>query len=51
MQLDPSAIAWSSSGASYVVESTGAFTSLKAASAHMQGGAEKVKNRFKTVTK
>jgi glyceraldehyde-3-phosphate dehydrogenase/erythrose-4-phosphate dehydrogenase len=40
--MDPSAIAWCNSGATYIVESTGAFTSLKAASAHMQGGAEKV---------
>jgi glyceraldehyde 3-phosphate dehydrogenase len=40
--MDPSAIAWGSSGATYVVESTGAFTSLKAASAHMQSGAQKV---------
>jgi len=41
-EMDPSAIKWGDSGAEYVVESTGAFTSTEGASKHMQGGAKKV---------
>mmetsp|Transcript_555 Transcript_555/g.1261 ORF Transcript_555/g.1261 Transcript_555/m.1261 type:complete len:614 (-) Transcript_555:76-1917(-) len=41
-EMDPSKIAWGDAGVDYVVESTGAFTSTEAASAHMAGGAKKV---------
>jgi glyceraldehyde 3-phosphate dehydrogenase len=41
-ERDPSKIAWGSAGADYVVESSGAFTTLAAASAHLTGGAKKV---------
>lgn len=36
-EMDPAKIAWGSSGTDYVVESTGAFTSLAKAEQHIQG--------------
>merc|ERR1712079_469525 len=41
-ERDPTAIAWASAGAEYIVESTGVFTTTVAASAHTKGGAKKV---------
>ena len=41
-ESDPANIDWASCGAEYIIESTGAFNTTAASSAHMKGGAKKI---------
>lgn len=41
-ERDPANIPWKDTGAYYIVESTGVFTTTEKAKAHLQGGAKKV---------
>merc|ERR1712169_151034 len=41
-ERDPAAIPWKDTGAEYIIESTGVFTTQEKAAAHLQGGAKKV---------
>jgi glyceraldehyde 3-phosphate dehydrogenase len=42
MEKDPTQIPWGKSGAEYVVEATGVFTTIDKCNAHIHGGAKKV---------
>ena len=42
MERDPATIPWKDTGAYYIVESTGVFTTTEKAKAHLKGGAKKV---------